>query len=175
MIARPKDDEFVPYYRPYIDLVGDGEILSTLEGQIGTIRALGALVPARRETFAYAPGKWSIREVLGHLGDSERIYGYRAFCLSRGDKNPLPGFDENAYVARSRAGETPLRDLIEELASLRQANLRMLRGVSDGQWTEVGTANGFRLSVRAQAYVMAGHLAHHLGVLRERYGVSIGT
>jgi hypothetical protein len=172
MIGRPNDDEFAPYYRPYIALASEGDILSTLEGQIATIRTIGALVPASRETFAYAPKKWSIRELFGHLGDSERVYGYRAFALSRGDKTPLPGFDENAYVTRSRAAETPLRDLIEELALLRGANIRMLWGLSDKAWTEIGTANNFRLSVRAQAHVMAGHFAHHMAVLRERYGIA---
>lgn len=173
-IARPKDDEYADYYRPYIARVPDGDILGILEGQIATIRSFGALVPAARETFAYAPGKWSVRQVFGHLGDSERVFGYRAFCIARGDQTPLPGFDENEYVERSRAGATPLRELIEEIAALRQANVRMLGGLADRQWTEAGTANGFRISVRALAHVMAGHLEHHLGVLRERYGVPAG-
>jgi hypothetical protein len=171
MIGRPRNDEFAEYYGKYIALVPEGDLFAILEGQIEEVRATAALVPPARESFAYAPGKWSIRELFGHLADSERVYGYRAFAISRGDKTPLPGFDENAYVARGCARATPLPDLIDELGSLRRENLRMLRRLAGEQWTEIGTANGFRLSVRAQAHVMAGHLAHHLRVLRERYGV----
>ena len=143
-----------------------------LEPQVEEIRRFLASVPAERETYRYAEGKWSIRQVLGHLVDGERVFGYRAFCISRGEQAALPSFDENEYVAGARSDGVPLRELVEELALVRRSNLVVLRRLDAREWARVGTASGKPVSVRALAWVMAGHPRHHLQILRERYGVS---
>jgi len=168
---RPREDEYAPFYARYVALVPEADILAVLEQQIEEIRRLAASVPPERETWRYAEGKWSVREVLGHLVDGERVFGYRAFCFSRGETAPLPSFDENQYVAATRHGAIPLRDLVDELALVRRSNLVVLRRLEPSQWTRVGTASGHPVSVRALAWVMAGHPRHHVNILRERYGI----
>ena len=167
----PGTDEYPAAFHGYVTLVPETDVLAALEAQLGEVRRLAALVPPGRESFAYAPGKWSIRQILGHLGDGERVFGFRAFTFGRGDRAALPGFDENAYVASARSAEIPLRDLVDEFGYLREGNLRMLRGLAPGQWSNSGTANDNAITVRALIYAMAGHVRHHLGVLKERYGV----
>jgi len=130
------------------------------------------LVPADREGHRYAEGKWSIRQVLGHLVDAERVFGYRAFCFSRGERAALPSFDENEYVRAARSDATPLGDLVDELALVRESNLVVLRRLEPLEWARVGAASGQPVTVRALAFIMAGHPRHHVHVLRERYGVA---
>ncbi len=170
-MERPTEPEFAPFYARYVALVPEADILAVLEQQAEEIRRLAASVPKERETFRYAEGKWSIREVLGHLVDGERIFGYRAFCISRGETAALPSFDENRYVAAARSDATPLAELADELALVRRSNLVVLRRLEPPEWARVGTASGKPVSVRALAWVMAGHPRHHLEVLRERYGL----
>ena len=171
MDTRPASTEFAPFYARYVSLVPETEVLPVLERQLAELAAVAAAVPPARETFAYAAGKWSIREIFGHLADAERVFGYRAFCIDRGDQTPLPGFDENEYAARSDAAQRPLDDLLAEFTLVRQANLVFLRRVGEAGWPRMGTASGKPVSVRALASVMAGHARHHLGVLESRYGV----
>jgi hypothetical protein len=171
-MQRPTETEYATFYRGYVALVPETDIVGVLEPQVEEIRRLLAAVPAERETYRYAEGKWSIRQVLGHLVDGERVFGHRAFCFSRGEQAPLPSFDENEYAAGSRSDAVPLRELVEELALVRRANLAFLRRLDDCEWVQVGTASGKPVSVRALAWVMAGHPRHHLQILRERYGVS---
>jgi hypothetical protein len=170
-IQRPRDSEFAPFYAGYVSLVPEGEVLRVLEDQPGEVTRLAASVPRTRETHRYAPGKWSLREVLGHVTDGERVFGYRLFCISRGETASLPGFDEGAYVKASRFDERTLGDLARDFAAIREANLTVLRRLDDAEWDRTGTANGKTVSVRALAYIMAGHVRHHLGILRDRYGV----
>lgn len=171
MDPRPTQAEYAPYFAGYVSLVPEAGVVEVLEHQLAEVPASVAAVPAARETFAYAAGKWSIREIIGHLADAERVFGYRAFCIERGDQTPLPAFDENEYAARSDAGRRPLAELLAEFTLVRQANLVFLRRVDDAGWRRVGTASGKSVSVRALAYIMAGHVRHHLGVLDARYGV----
>lgn len=171
MIDRPAESEFAAFYKGYVSLVPEGDVLSVLEAQARGVPDLAATVPAERETFRYAPGKWSIRELVSHLVDAERVFGYRAFCIGRGDQVSLPGFDENTYVAESGADIQPLARLAKEFALVREGNLAALRRLDASAWKRVGTANGSPVSVRALSFIMAGHVLHHLGVLRERYGV----
>lgn len=171
MIDRPAESEFAAFYRGYVSLVPEGDVLSVLEAQARGVPDLAATVPAERETFRYAPGKWSVRELVSHLGDAERVFGYRAFCIGRGEQVPLPGFDENTYVAESGADQRPLSQLAKEFALVRESNLAALRRLDAPAWKRLGNANGNPVSVRALAFIMAGHVLHHLGVLRERYGV----
>jgi hypothetical protein len=174
MTQRPTADEYAPFYAGYIGKVTEDDVLPVLAEQPAILRRLAAAVPTERETYRYAPGKWSVREVAGHLGDAERVFGYRAWRISRGDTTPLSGFDENRYVEASNYGERPLAELVEELAALREANLALLRALPPEAWPRLGTANNNPISVRALAYIMAGHVRHHLEVLRERYGVGEG-
>jgi hypothetical protein len=168
---RPTETEFASFYARYVALVPETDVLAVLEEQAEEIRQLAALVPAERETHRYAEGKWSVREVLGHLVDGERVFGYRAFCFSRGEAAALPSFDENQYVAAARSDATPLRELADELALVRRSNLVVLRRLEPREWAQVGTASGKPITVRALAWVMAGHPRHHVEILRQRYDI----
>ncbi len=170
-MERPRDGEYPPFYAGYVALVPETDILAVLERQIEEIRRLTGSVPAEREAYRYAEGKWSVREVLGHLVDGERVFGYRAFCFSRGEQAALPSFDENQYVGAARCETIPLRELADELVLVRLSNLAVLRRLEPREWERVGTASGKPVTVRALAWVMAGHPRHHVNVLRERYGV----
>jgi predicted ester cyclase len=169
--APPLETEYAPHYKRYVQLVPESNILNVLHDQIHVLQHTAALVMPSQETFRYAPGKWSIREVFGHLIDGERIFGLRAFCFSRGDQAHFPSFDENTYVAHSRSDDRPLRDLMREFAAVRRANLAHLYTLGAPEWARIGTASGHPVSVRAIAYIMVGHVRHHLGVLKERYGI----
>jgi len=171
-MERPTETEYAPFFAGYVALVPETDILAVLRGQAGEIRRLAALVPADREGHRYAEGKWSIREVMGHLVDAERVFGYRAFCFSRGERAALPSFDENEYVAAARSGAAPLRELVDELALVRESNLVVLRRLAPEEWARAGTAGGKPVTVRALAWIMAGHPRHHVRILRERYGLA---
>ncbi len=168
----PLETEYAEYYRRYVALVTESNILSVLHDQSAILHHLASSLPPDREQFRYAEGKWTIREVVGHLIDAERIFGLRAFCFSRGEQAHLPSFDENRYVASARNDERPLRELVQEFTAVRAANLAHLYTLGAPEWATIGTASGHPVSVRAIAYIMAGHVRHHLGVLRERYGVN---
>jgi len=170
-MERPKQDEYAPFYASYVSLVPETDALAVLAAQPAELQALAAKVPAEREQHRYAPGKWSLREVFGHLTDGERVFGYRAFCISRGDQASLPGFDEQSYIAGADYDQVRLGDLAADFAALRQSNLVVLRRLQAADWARGGTANGTPVTVRALAFIMAGHVRHHLGVLRARYGV----
>lgn len=169
--GRPADSEYAPFYAGYVSLVPEEDVLPALERQVDEVRALCSAVPKDRERLRYAAGKWSVREVIGHLIDGERVFGHRAFCISRGEQAPLPPFDEGAYVRESGYEAVALDDLVRELVAVRGANLAALRRLSAGAWARRGTVSGKTASVRALAYVMVGHVRHHAAVLRERYGV----
>ena len=171
-LVRPESSEYAPFYAGYVARVPEDDILSVLQRQGEEIRDLARSLPAAKETYRYADGKWSIREVLGHLIDGERVFGYRAFCFSRGEQAPLPSFDENQYVAGAGADKIPAAELGSEFAAVRASNLAFLRRLSAAEAMHLGTASGNPISVRALAYVMAGHPRHHVAVLRERYGVA---
>jgi hypothetical protein len=169
--GRPGAGEYAPHFQGYVELVPERDVLPVLEAQAGELRRILAKVPRAKESFAYAPGKWTLRQVAGHVIDGERVFAYRTLCASRGDRTSLPSFDENAYVANARFDDVPLADHAEEFALLRAANVRMLRALRPEQWRLAGVANGVSNTVRGLAYVMAGHPRHHLRVMAERYGV----
>ena len=171
-MPRPLETEYAPFYAGYVALVPETDILAVLEGQLGEVRRVAGAFSPGRESLRYAEGKWSVREVVGHLVDAERVFGYRAFCFSRGERAALPSFDENQYVAAASSDGIPLGELVAELVLVRQSNLAFLRRLGEGEWTRVGTASGKPVSVRALAWVMAGHPRHHLKILQERYAVS---
>ena len=169
--ARPQENEFAQFYAGYVALVPEDDILKVLDEQVTVFRAIAASVPADKETWAYAPGKWTVRQVFGHIADGERVFGHRAFCIARGDQQSMPGFDEQAYMAESGCHACPLSELVDELAALRAVNLMFLRKLPPEAWRRMGSANGTPVSVTALAYMLAGHARHHLGVLHERYGL----
>jgi DinB superfamily len=171
-LARPVETEYAPFYAGYVARVSEDDILSVLAAQRGEIDALARALPASKASYRYADGKWSVRQVLGHIVDGERVFGHRAFCFSRGERAALPGFDENDYVAAFDADSLPPAELAAEFVAVRDANLAFLRRLREPDWARVGTASGKPVSVRALAWIMAGHPRHHLAVLRERYGVA---
>lgn len=166
--ARPQPDEYADFYGTYIDAV-DGPLLQTLERDSREWRTLLASVPPARETHRYAPGKWSIREVVGHIIDAERMFSVRAMAFARGDRSHFPSFDEDAYAAASGADRRALADLAEELSAVRRSTLLLLGSFEEETWDRRGTASGYEFTVRSLAWIMAGHSRHHRGVLAERY------
>lgn len=169
LIQRPAKDEFLPYYGRYIDLVPGEDLIDALRsGQEATRRLLEPL-PEARGDYRYGPDKWTVKEVLGHLIDTERVFVYRALRFSRNDATPLPGFDENAWMPQTGFGARSLRSLLDEQRAVRGATIAFFENLAEDAWTRVGTANNASMSVRAAAFVIAGHELHHQNVLRERY------
>ena len=168
-IARPAETEYAPYYGRYIALVPDGDVVDTLARQIEDTAQLLRGVTERDADFRYAEGKWSIKEVIGHLADTERIFSYRALRFARADATPLPGYDENAFVRNARFAERTLSDLFAELRAVRGATVALFGGLAPDELARRGVANEKEMSVRAAAYVIAGHERHHGAILRERY------
>ena len=168
--TRPAPEEYAPYYGTYIGKVADGDVVDALRGQITDTLAYLRAIPESRGGHRYAEGKWSIREVVGHLTDAERIFAYRALRFARDDSTPLPGFDENAFVANARFDERTLASLINEFEAVRRATIAQFESFFPEEWLRAGNASGKQMSVRALAWVIAGHELHHRGILRERYG-----
>ncbi|MEO6595335.1 MAG: DinB family protein [Planctomycetota bacterium] len=171
-MQRPSADEFADYFQPYLDRVPDGDLLAHLERQgAATVATLGAMDEARG-AFQYAPGKWSVKSVLQHVADGERMFCYRALCLARGEVNPLPGFDENLYAANDGTDHRTLAEIVREFAAVRAASVSLFAGFDAPSWRRSGVANGHAVSVRSLPWIIAGHELHHLTVLAERYGIA---
>ena len=169
-IKRPLQNEFPAYYLPYVNQVPENaEIIQTLEEQNSEIRTLFTEIDDTRAEEAYAEGKWTIKELLQHMLDSERIFAYRALCIARGEQASLPGFDENMYAENSMANERQLKDILEEYDLLRRSNLCMFRSFDSTILDNVGTANSKQITLRGLIYVIAGHERHHINILKERY------
>jgi uncharacterized damage-inducible protein DinB len=168
-IARPEPGEYAPYYDRYISLVSGNDILTTLESQR---RQMLLLLSGRDEAdgdFRYAPEKWSAKEVLGHVCDTERIFAYRALRISRGDRTPLAGFEQDDYVRNGPFAQRPLAEIIEDYIAVRRATITLLRNLDEQAWQRRGVANNNEVTVRAIAYTMAGHELHHRRILEEKY------
>ena len=170
-MSRPLESEYAPYYQGYVAHVREEEILPVLRSQLDELDVLLERVGPDRENFRYAEGKWSVRELAGHLIDAERVFGYRTFCIARGERRNLPSFDEKEYMLSAPYNQIDLEDLLSELRLVRLANIAMLRNLDEQAWLRIGTANDAQVSVRALAFIMAGHVRHHMGVMRERYQV----
>jgi uncharacterized damage-inducible protein DinB len=166
---KPDSTEYVSYFGKYISLVPGDDIVVTLGDQIEKTRAFLSDLSESQGELRYAPGKWSIKEVIGHLIDSERIFAYRALRFARNDQTPLSGFDENNYIANSNFDLRRLADLTDEFEVVRKANLHLLKNMDNEAWMRRGKANNNEISVRAMAYVIAGHELHHLDIIRSRY------
>ena len=167
--ARPDATEYVPEFGKYVSLVPEGNIVGVLAGQIDETTALLLSIPEERGGFRYAPDKWSIKELVGHLIDSERIFSYRALRFARGDETELPGYEQDDYVREGSFDEVPLADLAAELAILRQGTVLLFKHLNRDAWMRRGKANENEVSVRALAHIIAGHELHHRQVLRDKY------
>lgn len=167
--VRPDETEYVPEYGKYVSLVPGGDIVAVLGDQIGETLALLRSIPEERAGFRYEPDKWSIKELVGHLIDSERIFSYRALRFARDDKTALPGYEQDDYVRNGSFDDQKLEDLAAEFASVRQATVLLFKHLNDEAWARRGSANESEVSVRALVYIIAGHELHHRGVLRDRY------
>jgi hypothetical protein len=169
LTARPDHTEYPPYFEGYVSLVPDGDIVATLERQIADTLSLLDSGGGTWGEHRYEPGKWSVKEVVGHMIDSERVFNYRALCFARGDRQSLPGFDQDEYMRQASFGTRTLADLAAELAQVRRTTILLFRGFDAPAWSRRGVANNNEATVRAMAYIIAGHELHHVQVLRTRY------
>ena len=168
-VARPQPGEYAPYYERYISLVSGNEILSALESGR---RQMMLLLSGRSEgegDYRYAPGKWSAKEVLGHVCDTERVFAYRALRISRADQTPMEGFEQDDYVRNGPFAHRPLCELIDDYIAVRRATLTLFRNLDDAAWLRRGVANKNQVTVRALAYIIAWHELHHRSILEEKY------
>ena len=169
VIEKPPSTEYAAAFERYVSRVSESDVVAVLARQKHEVLAAFGKAKGPAERYRYAPDKWSVREMVGHVVDTERIMGYRAVCVARGETASLPGFDENAYVANASFDECPLGELLDEFAHVREGHLAFFRHLSPEAWLRKGLANSNPISVRALAYVMAGHPRHHLSVFQERY------
>jgi hypothetical protein len=168
--GQPQAGEFVPFYANYIAKAGTIEDpVARLATQLSEVTSFLSGIDHRKRLYRYAPGKWSIQEMVQHLADSERIFGYRALRFARKDQTALAGFDENTYVPASEADNAEWGELVSGWGSVRNATVPLFRGFPAAAWTRTGTANNATLSVRAIAWIIIGHTEHHMGIIRERY------
>ncbi len=162
-------DEAAPFYHGYLKAVPDGRVGIHLQSQVAELDAMCEGLTEAGAMFRYAEGKWSIKQVIGHIVDAERIFAYRLLRISRGDDTPLSGFDENAYVPQGRFDGRSIRNLTSEFTLQRASTIALANGIPDEAWARVGSANGFTVSARALVFIIVGHAAHHFGILRDRY------
>ncbi len=166
---KPEQDEYGEYYGKYISLVHEGDIREAFARQSAELRAAHAGIPETRGDFAYAEGKWTIKEVLSHLIDGERIFAYRMLRIARGDETPIEGFEQDGYIENSNANNRTFADLLDEFELSRKANVLFLNNLDEAALKRMGTASDVPVSVRALANIAIGHVRHHLGILEERY------
>jgi hypothetical protein len=169
VIARPHESEYAPFYAGYVSQVPDGDPIALLAQQIEDTTRLLAGLGEERAAFRYAPGKWSIKEVVGHLSDSERVFSYRALRIARNDRTPLPAFDENAWMPYGNFDARSLADLLDELKHVRRSTLALYGSLTPEMVARQGTASQKEVTVRALIYITAGHERHHRRMLEERY------
>jgi hypothetical protein len=169
IVPRPQPGEYAPYYERYIALVEGEEILNTLDRQRSETMLLLCGRDEQDGDFRYAPGKWSAKEVLGHVCDTERVFAYRALRFSRADATPLAGYEQDDYVRNGPFANRSLEDQVEDFIAVRRATLSLLRNLDEAAWFRRGIANKSEVSVRALAYIIAGHELHHRRILEEKY------
>jgi hypothetical protein len=172
-LARPAPTEYASFYHKYVELVPGNDIVPVLEAQRLQMIQLFAARSEREGNFRYAPDKWTVKEVLGHITDTERIFAYRALRIARADATPLSGFEQDDYVRTGGFGERSLADLAEECAAVRSATVALFRPLSEDAWSRRGVANKNEVTVRALAFIIAGHELHHREILKERYFAAI--
>jgi hypothetical protein len=169
--VRPESNEYDPYYDRYISLVPGADIVSALQTQLDQTTAILSAVSEEKAGYRYAPGKWSAKDVLGHLTDTERIFAYRALRIARNDQTPIEGFEQDDYVRYGPFANCPMADLVQEFGHVRRASLSLFQNLEEDAWGRRGIANKAEISVRALAFILAGHELHHRKVLKEKYGI----
>jgi hypothetical protein len=173
-LSQPLPEEAAPVYGPYLAMFPDGRVGVHLQAQTSVLEALCTGLSESGAMFQYAEGKWTIKEVIGHLLDTERVLAYRLLRISRGDVTALPGFDDKSYVPAGQFNLRPVNELVSEFTAQRASTLALANGVPSDSWLHIGTASGFRISARALVYIILGHTDHHLRLLRERYRLPTG-
>ena len=169
---RPETTEYDAYYEKYISLLAaDEDVIAALGKQPSELKALFANVDEDRGTFAYEEGKWTLKEVLSHLIDGERIFAYRMLRISRGDETPIEGFEQDGYIENSNANNRCFAELLDELELQRRSNLMLINNLTEDGTRRLGTASGLSISVRALVYIMAGHVRHHQTIFKEKYAI----
>lgn len=170
-MARPITPENPAFYQRYIDLVPENDIFLALDNNLHEIKELLGSIHSSKAAYAYAPGKWTVAQVLQHIIDAERIFAYRTLRIARGDKTPLPGWEENDYAALATASHRTIAEIAEELLCVRRSTTLLLVSFTDDCWDRTGTANGRDISVLTLAFLVVGHMRHHISLLRERYEI----
>ena len=168
---RPQQGDYNPYFDNYISLVKGENILAALESNYKITQQFLKSIPEEKGDCSYADGKWSVKQVIIHITDTERVFAYRALSIARGDNSPLPGYDENIWADNCAAEKRTLADVVEEFLSVRQSTVHLVKSFDDELLSRKGIANNNPSSVIALAFVIAGHELHHLNVLKERYGL----
>ena|SRR5215472_16204729 len=168
-LNRPERDEYAPHYDKYVQLVPEGDITTTLSQQLESTLTLFETIDEAQARKRYAPDKWSIKELVGHVIDAERVFAYRAMRFARNDQTPLPAFEQDDYVSSANSDARQFSDLREEFAHVRRANIHFFRALGEEAWRRRGIASEVEVTVRALAYIIAGHEAHHVNILKQRY------
>jgi len=168
-MSKPQPHEYAPYYNTYISKVDDGDIIEILTKQHTEVDAFLKSIPADKALYAYADGKWSVKQAIGHITDTERIMAYRLLRFARNDKNELMGFDQDDYIVNARFNDMEMSDLIDELFYTRKANLYLFKSLNDEEKRRGGIASKNPVTVNALLYIIAGHIEHHIRILKERY------
>lgn len=172
-VPAPESGEYGDFYEGYVELARGSDVASLLAGQVPALRRACDGLSDSAALARYAPGKWSVKEVVGHLADSDRVFSYRLLRIGRGDSTPLSSFDENFFVERGGFDDRPLTSLLDELEAVRAATIHLVAGLAPDSWTRRGLASGKEVTARAIAHIIAGHAEHHLVILRERYGLAV--
>ena len=171
-MTRPQTNEAASYYFPYIDLITSDEIVPAMKSQLDETLAFLQGISEEQSLQTYEPGKWTIRELLNHVNDGERVFVYRAFWFARGYQDPLPSFEQDLAVQAAQANNTCWSELVEEFRNVRLGTISFFNTLPDEAWSNTGIASDNPFTVRALAYIIAGHVAHHTNVLREKYGIT---
>lgn len=170
---RPTAADYPEYFERYVSLVYENDIVALLNAQASSVHGALSGLSDSRAAFRYAPDKWTVRELLGHLVDCERVFGYRALAIARGETFPLPSFDEDTYAALAAHDQVPIDELAEEFATLRRSHVLMLKHLDEAGRTRRGTMSGGTATPLALSFIMAGHVRHHARICTERYGVAL--
>jgi hypothetical protein len=169
MLQRPSKEEYMHDYEQYIGLVSEGSVTDILEKQLASTTELLSDIPEAQADYRYAEGKWSLKEVIGHITDNERVMSYRLLRAARGDRTPLAGYNQDEFMSGSTFQDWTFSQIIEDYISVRRATLTLLRGLSEAAWLRYGVANGADITANALAYIIAGHEIHHVNIIQDRY------
>lgn len=168
-ISRPNPDEYAPYYETYVSKVNTDDPIKELRQERKELVKFFSVLKKKQLKYRYAPGKWSLKEILGHIIDGERVFCYRALRFARNDQTELPGFDENAFAAENRADQRKLKSLLAEYSAVRNATIELFESMNEEELMRSGVASGKTMSVRGLLYVILGHQLHHIGIIKDRY------